>query len=153
MKKLFLFCLLIFGNALATSPPQTPDPKLTPGVVDSNATLKKVCTSRYTAQVRDVTSKEKKQVFAEYGIDPKSDHFEIDHLISLELGGSNALGNLWPQSYTTTPYNAHMKDHLEDTLHAMVCKEEISLEDAQKAISTDWIAAYGKYVVTKIGPK
>ena len=152
MKRIILFGILCCGSAFA-NPLLVPDSNLTPGVVDPLATVKKVCTSGYTAMVRNVTSKEKKQVFAEYGINPKSDHFEVDHLISLELGGTNDIKNLWPQSYTTTPYNAHMKDHLEDTLHAMVCKGEISLEDAQRAISTDWIAAYGKYVVTRVGPK
>jgi hypothetical protein len=53
--------------------------------------------------VRHVTAATKRQVFAEYGVDPKSDKFEVDHLISLELGGSNAIGNLWPQSYTSSP--------------------------------------------------
>jgi hypothetical protein len=144
MKRFLLIAL--FSASVLAAEPQTPDPKLTPGAVDPAATVKKICTSGYTAKVRYVTPAVKKQVFAEYGIDPKSDKFEVDHLISLELGGSNDIKNLWPQSYTTTPYNAHIKDHLEDTLHSMVCKGEIDLATAQKEISTDWIAAYKKYI-------
>jgi len=38
-----------------------------------------------------------------------------------------------------------VKDKLENRLHAMVCRGEISLEDAQHEIATDWVAAYRKY--------
>ena len=34
---------------------------------------------------------------------------EIDHLISLELGGANTEDNLWPQPYDGD-WNAHDKD-------------------------------------------
>jgi hypothetical protein len=51
---------------------------------------------------------------------------EIDHLIPLELGGSNAPENLWPQRYDGER-NAARKDRLERRLHAMVCRGEISL--------------------------
>ena len=71
--------------------------------------------------------------------------FEVDHLISLELGGSNSMRNLWPQSFYTETWNARVKDVLEHHLNRMVCDGKISLEEAQKAIATDWIAAYCKY--------
>jgi hypothetical protein len=38
----------------------------------------------------------------------------VDHLVSLEIGGANTVQNLWPQSYDTTPWNAHVKDKLEN---------------------------------------
>lgn len=72
--------------------------------------------------------------------------YEIDHLVSLELGGSNSIRNLWPQSYVTEPQNAHVKDTLENALHELVCSGKLSLEEAQKAIATNWIQAYGQYV-------
>jgi hypothetical protein len=146
MKKIFFVFLLLFTYNVCAAPPQKPNLKLTPGGVDVDSTVKKICTPGYTKKIRNVTAEENRQVFAEYGIDPKSDHFEIDHLISLELGGSNDIKNLWPQSYTTSPYNAHLKDHLEDTLHSLVCKGKIDLSTAQKEISTDWVAAYEKYI-------
>jgi len=146
MKKwLYTLCLISIA-ALAASPPIMPNHQWTPGAVDPKSTVDKICTPHYTEQVRDVPESVKKRVFATYGIDPASDHYEIDHLISLELGGSNDISNLWPQSYTTLPYNAHLKDHLENTLHSMVCKGAVDLATAQKAISTDWIAAYQEYV-------
>lgn len=134
--------------AFAAELPQAPDPKLTPGVVDPSATLDKICVPGYTSQpgVRNVSEATKKQVFAEYGVDPKADQFEVDHLISLELGGSNDIRNLWPQAYNTHPWNAHVKDKLENHLHKLVCDKTITLAQAQKEISTDWIAAYKKYL-------
>jgi len=77
---------------------------------------------------------------------------KVDHLISLELGGSNSLKNLWPQSYVTLPYNAHKKDVLENKLHALVCSGAIDLKTAQHEIATDWIGAYRKHVGTDIPP-
>jgi hypothetical protein len=71
--------------------------------------------------------------------------YEVDHLISLELGGSNDIKNLWPESYRTEPWNAHVKDKLEDRLHDLVCAGRISLAEAQRAIATDWIAAYRRF--------
>lgn len=70
----------------------------------------------------------------------------MDHLISLELGGSNSLKNLWPESFITEPWNAHVKDRLENKLHEMICSGEIDIKAAQREISTDWIASYKKYV-------
>jgi hypothetical protein len=68
-----------------------------------------------------------------------------DHLISLELGGSNDIQNLWPESYRTEPWNAHVKDRLEDRLNDLVCAGRLGLADAQRSIATDWIAAYRRY--------
>ena len=145
MKKNILF-LMMFSSSIFADSPVRPIHSITPGVVDNNATIEKICTPGYTKTVRNVTQKIKKQVFDSYGIDPKSDKFEVDHLISLELGGSNNIMNLWPESYTTSPYNAHDKDVLENKLHHMVCADEILLEQAQKEIVKDWVSAYKEYV-------
>ena len=65
-------------------------------------------------------------------------------------GGSNAVKNLWPQSFQTQPWNAHVKDQLENTLHQLVCAGEVDLATAQHDIATDWIAAYRKYFHTDL---
>lgn len=137
-----IYSLLIFAAAL----PQVPNAAITPGDVDPKATKAKVCTVGYTSTVRDVPESKKKEVFAEYKIDRKSSRFEVDHLISLELGGSNDIKNLWPQSYTTQPWNAYKKDRLENKLHSLVCSGNLELVEAQRAIATDWIRAYSVYV-------
>lgn len=139
---------VLLAAALAIVP-QVPDPAKTPGVVDPAKTLALICQPGFTARrgVRHVTAATKRAVFAAYGIDPKvGGPYEIDHLISLELGGTNDVRNLWPQSYASHPWNAHLKDALEDRLHALVCKGELPLGQAQTAISSAWIGAYQTYV-------
>lgn len=81
-----------------------------------------------------------------YGI-PYSRHsdFEVDHLVSRELGGADDVKNLWPESYVTQPWNAHRKDRLENYLHKLVCSNQITLEEARREIAYDWRIAYKKY--------
>ena len=122
--------------------PLAPDPQLTPGAT-LPVTRDDVCVPGYTQKVRNVPEAVKRQVYAEYGImSHKAGNFEVDHLISLELGGSNSPKNLWPQSYKTQPWNAHVKDALENRLHADVCTNQLDLTTAQQEIATDWIGAY-----------
>jgi len=151
-----LALLLVSFNSFAAD---LPNPAITPGATDPAATKDVICVRGYTSgtkadgtKVRNVSEATKLQAYRNYGIesnykgycDPKVG-CEIDHLISLQLGGSNDIKNLWPQSYAGE-WNAHLKDGLENTLHSKVCKGEISLEEAQKAISSNWIEAWKKYV-------
>ena len=124
--------------------PILPNPSMTPGET-LPVGLDKVCTVGYTKTVRNVPQSKKDHVYELYGITKIPGQFEVDHLISLELGGSNSIRNLWPQAYFTETWNARVKDVLEHHLNRMVCDGKISLEEAQKAIATDWIAAYCKY--------
>ena len=64
----------------------------------------------------------------------------------LELGGADTEANLWPESYDTEPWNAHLKDLLEDRLHALVCHGEMPLQEAQSAFFGNWIDAYRRYI-------
>lgn len=128
-----------------SAPPIFPDSTLTPGATFP-VTAKDICTPGYAKAVRNVTAKTKREVFASYGITHhQPGDYEVDHLISLELGGSNSIKNLWPESYKTQPWNARVKDAVENRLHTMVCSGKIPLEQAQREIATDWIAAYKKY--------
>lgn len=81
-------------------------------------------------------------MYAEYGIASHSPgEYEVDHLISLELGGSNAVANLWPEAALPRP-GFHEKDALENRLHALVCAGRMTLAQAQRLIATNWLAAY-----------
>lgn len=123
-------------------PPILPDPTLTPGVA-LDVTAKEVCVPGYATKTRNVPSSVKRKAYLEYGIPThRPGEYEVDHLISLQLGGSNALANLWPQSFETQPWNAHTKDRLESELHRLVCDGRMSLVDAQREIAGDWVAAY-----------
>lgn len=138
--------LVLLGTVQAAD---LPDHMLTPGDIDPAATREVVCSSS-TKERRNVSRSLRMQVFRRYGVDltnrpecsgPAHACYENDHLIGLELGGSNDITNLWPQPYDGT-WNAHMKDRLENKLHQLVCAGLLSLEDAQREISTDWIASY-----------
>jgi hypothetical protein len=123
-----------------------PNQKFTPGDV-AFVPESLLCKHGYTSSVRHVTKKMKKQVRYWYQIPDSIPNatFEIDHLIALELGGTNSTKNLWPEPYAGK-WGARAKDRLENKLHKMVCTGKISLDQAQKEIATNWIAAYKKYI-------
>jgi hypothetical protein len=137
--------LFIASPAVAADLPIRPDPNLTPGAILTTEAAT-VCQPGYSKSARHTSGKVKASIYREYGLDRTVSHFEVDHLISLELGGADVAANLWPQSYDTLPWNAHLKDKLEDRLHALVCVGKLPLEQAQREIATDWISAYGRYI-------
>lgn len=128
-----------------------PDPVLSPGVVDPSLTLAVLQAPGFTTKkYRNVTEAEKKAVFAEYvaiGRVPSNyvaGGWEIDHIVSLEAGGSNDIRNLWPQPYAE-PYGAHTKDKLEDLMNRQIKAGKIGLAQAQFNLSHDWVAQYLAY--------
>ena len=127
-------------TALSAFAGDLPDHRLTPGaILTTDATT--VCVPGYAHLVRNVSAATKRAVYAEYGIaSHRPGEYEVDHLVSLELGGSNSIANLWPESYWTQPWNAHVKDKVENKLHELVCAGRLSLNEAQREIATNWIA-------------
>ena len=119
--------------------PLMPDRMLTPGVV-AVTDLQVVCHTSTSAR-RNVSAAVRAQVFAAYQVVGSHIGYELDHLIPLELGGSNAAGNLWPEH---SP-GFHTKDLLENRLHARVCAGALDLVTAQHAIAGDWQAAAVAY--------
>jgi len=87
-----------------------------------------------------VSEATKDYVAREYGLSSRYG-YEIDHLILLELGGSNGPPNLWPEPYNS-PYGATQKDGLEDYLHEQVCHHGLPLATAQNEIAANWYAAW-----------
>ncbi len=167
---LFLLLALPLGAADYTpaKPPLRPDLKLTPGDVLTNVTAAQVTTKGYATGVRNVPESVKNQVFIAYfgSVPANRDDFEVDHLVSLELGGSNDPKNLWPEIrrtpygstnavHTNLVWTAELKDRLEDWMAADLRKtvflhgDEIAngrLHLYQQKIATDWVAAYREYV-------
>ena len=118
------------------------DQGCSPGDIFPDATVSQICTPGYSQSVRNVPESEKNQVYAEYGIASHvTGQYEVDHLISLELGGSNDISNLWPEAAEPKP-GFHEKDTVENYLHRQVCSGAISLADAQREIATDWLSVY-----------
>jgi hypothetical protein len=117
-----------------------PDPRLTPGVVLTTSAAR-VCRSGYASRVRDVPESETEAVYSRYGVAHVPYAHEVDHLVSLELGGSNVRANLFPEAATPRP-GSHEKDRLENRLRAEVCSGAITLRRAQRLIASDWVAAH-----------
>jgi len=151
MKKITVL-FFIFATALANAqanyrhngPAVLNDLTVTPGATSGLDETTLCSKDFHTGTVRNVTESTKLKVCAEYGItkeDCTGKTYEIDHLISLELGGSNDITNLWPQPYQPVP-GAKQKDVVENWLHAQVCSNKIALKDAQTEISTDWYTIY-----------
>lgn len=158
MKRTLITGLLLttLTTSLLADDPLLPNPVLTPGATVTNS-VEQITTPGYTKTVRNVPEKVKKQVFIQYfGFVPKNPGlYEIDHLISLELGGSNSISNLWPQSYITSPFNSHVKDKLENHLAALIRHDletnghehaTLLMKEIQQEISTNWTNAYHKYI-------
>ncbi len=119
-----------------------PDSACTPGAIFADVTSAQVCVSGYSKSVRNVPSAEKTQSYTEYGISHHSTgEYEVDHLISLELGGSNDIANLWPEPADPRP-GFHEKDQVENYLHTQMCSGAISMQEAQREIATNWLAVY-----------
>lgn len=123
-----------------------PDPSCTPGSIDLRVTQdninQTICVTGYTKTVRPPTSytnQLKVQQITAYGYpDTNLRDYEEDHLISLELGGSPTdPKNLWPEPGASP----NPKDKIENLCHQKICSGQISLEEAQREISTNWQTA------------
>src|SRR5664279_3826138 len=121
-----------------------PNHRLTPGA-HFPVGRAKICKVGYSARVRDVPESEADAAYARYHVKRVAYAYEVDHLVSLELGGSNAITNLWPEHYYN-PWGARVKDRLENKLHALVCSGKLALAAAQRQEATNWIKAYKRYV-------
>jgi hypothetical protein len=128
-----------------------PNRDLTPGAIDPSVREDNIqltiCVPGYTKTVRPperFTNRLKLQIMAAYGRGGDLRDYELDHFIPLELGGCpDCVSNLWPESYDTT-LGARQKDRVENVLHRRVCSGEISLKDAQTAITSDWVRVYNQ---------
>ena len=146
MSRFAMIALLAVAAAGQARADDLPDRGMTPGgVASTDAT--KVCKRAYVKNLKPVPPTVVTQVYKEYGIQhPDPSDYEIDQLVSLDLGGSNDIFNLWPQSTRTKPWNAALKNRLEKRLRQLVCSGKLSLLEAQSALATDWTAAYKRWI-------
>jgi hypothetical protein len=113
-----------------------PDRACSPGAYYSKLTKAVICSSSFrTSAIRHVPQSEK------YGMVARSygRMLEIDHIVSLELGGSNDIANLFPEKAAAHP-GYRVKDRLENKLHDLVCAGDTgrSSEPLRWADSTPW---------------
>jgi hypothetical protein len=126
------------------SGPVLPDVHLTPGATRP-VTADQICVAGGPPELRPPL-RVQQAVFHEYGMDAApAQEYEVDHLITPGLGGTDDIRNLWPEPYTSTEWNAHVKDELEDYLHDLVCGGKLDLATAQHDMASNWILAYKKY--------
>lgn len=120
-----------------------PDHACTPGAIFASTTLQTICQSGYTKTVRNVPVSLKKKIYAAYGIPypQTTGSYEADHLIPLELGGSNDIANLFPEAAAPAP-GFREKDLVENYLHNESCAGRMSLSRAQENIARDWLSVY-----------
>lgn len=123
-----------------------PISSFTPGAV-APLTTSELCGG--TRPSRRVSVATRDQVLDRYGMRHVSaERYELDALITPELGGTTGAENLWPQMYGSTVWNARVKDELERLLPQLVCRGELDLARAQQEIANDWIAAYKRHFRT-----
>ena len=110
-----------------------------------------ICIAGWTATVRPSKSYRngvKLKLICDRGL-PDSDvtKYELDHFVPLPLGGHpSSVDNLWLQLWEGEQ-GAKKKDQLEATLHRMVCRGQISLDQARQQITADWSKAFDRYVL------
>lgn len=94
-----------------------------------------LCASGYAHAHRNVPRTVRDHVYNRYGL--KLDQrkgWVIDHRLPLELGGSNAESNLFPQPRA----EAKVKDREESRLHRAVCSGQMTLSTAQSEMLRNW---------------
>lgn len=154
MKHLLLAIFLLTHAALAETPGLYPDRRLTPGMA-ATVTREEVLRKGYTLDARHVSDATKWEVLVRYrlasgGFDRAKlsallKTYEIDHFVSLELGGANDIRNLWPQPYVLSVkgenLGARQKDVVETGLHRLL-RGGLTLQQVQAVIRKDWVRAY-----------
>lgn len=120
-----------------------PDPHCTPGALNpavTQATIgQTICQTGWTDTVRppeSVTEAEKSASMTAYGDSGPLSGYEYDHFVPLELGGAvNDPRNLWPEPGGSP----NPKDAVEDDLREKVCDGRMTLAQAQRAITGNWV--------------
>jgi hypothetical protein len=119
-----------------------PDRDCSPGAYAAKLTKAVICAGKgkfMTDEYGDVAESEKREVEGEYGMDTTKMYgrsLEIYHIVSLGLGGSNDVANLFPEGKYVHP-GYKVKDALETRLTHLVCAGKLDLEIVQRRIARD----------------
>ncbi len=127
-----------------------PDPGCTPGAINPTITVPVLRNAAFrTACIREqvTTEHEKAQTYNWYSVPHPANNTggsqscELDHLVSLALGGADTLDNIWPQCGPPGAVLAEryfkQKDAVENYLAWRVRRGEMDLAQAQKGIATN----------------
>lgn len=135
---------------------QIPDPACTPGAINPSVTLKVLESGKFTTgceRNKASSMSAKNGTYAEYGIPHpkgntgKAQICELDHLVSLEIGGADTRDNIWPQcgpdSVELAQRYFKIKDRVENYLAVQVRQGQMDLSHAQHGIARDWTQYIG----------
>ena len=146
---LISFMVLCSESAFAADYSPLPDPKLTPGIVDTTCTAETLRTTTTTGR-RTTTETMKAQAYTKYGLEPRKGvcggprGCEVDHRQPLEACGADVQENLWIMPYDGH-CNASDKDQLENQTKRDILAGKITLGQAQQRFAApDWRVEYQK---------
>ena len=139
-------CQVRFANGYPV-----PDPRCTPGGVNPTITVDVLSDPHWrTRSIRNCESSEAQKhiEYRWYGIQKprinsnENQVCELDHLVPLELGGADGLGNIWPEcgpdDVTLQQRFFKRKDRVENYLADQVKTGRLPLRVAQQGIASDW---------------
>jgi hypothetical protein len=128
-----------------------PDPRCTPGGSVPGLTAETLRSPDWrTKCIRNCQSSEKQKhvTYAWYSLPAPTNNSgatqvcELDHLVPLELGGADGLGNIWPQcgpeDVVLRARYFKQKDLVENYLAREVRAGRMDLDRAQRGIAADW---------------
>jgi len=123
-----------------------PNPKFTPGgVTTTNAD--NVCNMKPHSVVPAISATVQTAVYDAYGDTSQNAQRKaiLDWLVPYNLGGADAQANIWPAAVEGTGF--YEKIDTDDILRQMVCRRELTLAQAQRALETNWYSAWLRYVL------
>ena len=142
-----------------------PDPHCTPGGVNPSVTADVLRNPNWRTRCDrncESSESEKHVAYHWYGIPAPHRNSgdnqvcELDHLVPLELGGADGLGNIWPQcGPDATALDMRyfkIKDRVENYLADEVKAGRMPLDAAQRGIASDWtqyLAAANQYCASR----
>ena len=128
-----------------------PDPRCTPGGINPTVTAQVLTNPDWRTRCTrncESSESEKHVTYRWYAMTPPHGNSgsnqvcELDHLVPLELGGADGLGNIWPEcgpdGVTLENRYFKVKDRVENYLAGEVRAGRMSLNDAQRGIASDW---------------
>jgi len=127
-----------------------PDPNLTPGVIATSDVATVCSQSKHTRGLYGsnnvlISQEDQQAILSAYKVPAQqAKHYGFDFLIPLQLGGANARPNIWPVS-RTHGVGFHEKYVLNIRMHVLVCHGDMPLDQAQRAMASDWIKLWMRY--------
>lgn len=117
-----------------------PDPSLTPGERIPG-------TAPVLAPAAPLRDDAKAAALAAYGVSPDDRRYVVCRLIPDSLNGSSSPRNLFP----TTPWFADLKARLDKALTQQVAQRQITPEQAEKELTSNWVQAMHDHRIRNYG--